>query len=146
MRPGRAKNRRSLAVCRFFCVPTWSVAVSDRLVDMRWYANNALTSVAVLFLGGLAFALAVHHLLREQTAVRLRQIEQARAAAEAVRHSEQQARVQALRARVTAAERAARVACPAIRPRARRSTRPVRTATAGGARARRSFLRRRWPG
>ena len=46
---------------------------------MRWYANNALTSVAVLFLGGLAFALAVHHLLREQTAVRLRQIEQARA-------------------------------------------------------------------
>ena len=77
---------------------------------MRWYANNALTSVAVLFLGGLAFALAVHHFLREQTAVRLRQIEQARAAAEAVRHSEQQARVQALRARVTAAERAARVA------------------------------------
>ena len=43
------------------------------MVDMRWYANNALTSVAVLFLGGLAFALAVHHLLREQTAVRLRQ-------------------------------------------------------------------------
>ena len=114
---------------------------------MRWYANNALTSVAVLFLGGLAFALAVHHFLREQTAVRLRQIEQARAAAEAVRHSEQQARVQALRARVTAAERAARVAAlPGDPTQGKAATRPVRTATAGAARARRSFLRRRWPG
>lgn len=67
--------------------------------------NNAVVPIAVVGLYGLAFVLGVGHYSQEQTAAHLRQIEQHRAEAKAVRRSEETTRVQALNARV-AAERA----------------------------------------
>ena len=79
-------------------------------MSMKLHANNALIPVVVLLLGGLAFALEVNHFTQEQTALRITQIERARAEEEAARHSEQQAHVRSLQARVIAAQQAARVA------------------------------------
>ena len=77
---------------------------------MKLHANKALIPVVVLLLGGLAFALEVNHFTQEQTALRITQIERARAKEEAARHSEQQAHVRSLQARVIAAQQVARVA------------------------------------
>ena len=65
--------------------------------------NNAVAPIALVGLCGLAFVLGIGHYSQEQTAIHMRQIEQLRAEAEAIRHSEQAARVQALNTRVAAA-------------------------------------------
>ena len=73
--------------------------------------------MAVVGLYGLAFVLGVGHYSQEQTAAHLRQIEQHRAEAEAVRRSEETTRLQALNARVAAAmKKAARAAALAVLP------------------------------
>ena len=89
--------------------------------------NNAVAPIAIVGLCGLAFVLGIGHYSQEQTAAHLQQVEQRRVEAEAVRRSEEAARLQALNTRVAAAraqqahfaaamEKAARTAAIAALP------------------------------